>query len=333
MSAKQQTYLLNLANNKQRMCFSKNELRRRIADICQQRKERYVHSSVTMHVKKKNLLESHVEHSSACIFVPSKNPINLSPSHALTTDDQENQPKRRKIDTSTVNLLVEVKTLKEVRRRTFSHWSHRQMPSAAQMISAGFFNCNVGDRVICLYCNLICQQWIPNVDDPQEVHQTLSPHCPYVLFMLKMRQTASVSILNESSADNTNDRSRTSNILRFNEIVHASACHVSYMEILKRQASFTSWPQEPLPSVDDLVRAGFFYTGTKTVVTCFYCNGSLQNWGSKDNPAVEHCRWFPHCAYAKQLCGDELYRKIQESKRTAQGLFLSVPRNNLFFVF
>ncbi|CAF4362209.1 unnamed protein product, partial [Adineta steineri] len=66
------------------------------------------------------------------------------------------------------------------------------------------------------------------------------------------------------------------------------------------------------------VRAGFFYTGTKTIVTCFYCNGSLQNWGPNDNPMIEHARWFPHCAYAKQLCGDDLYRKIQESKRAQQ---------------
>ncbi|CAF3551333.1 unnamed protein product [Rotaria sp. Silwood1] len=90
------------------------------------------------------------------------------------------------------------------------------------------------------------------------------------------------------------------------------------MEIPKRYVSFATWPSEQLPAVDDLVRAGFFYTGKNTIVTCFYCNGSLQNWGSNDNPMIEHARWFPHCAYAKQLCGDDLYRKIQESKRLAQ---------------
>ena len=47
----------------------------------------------------------------------------------------------------------------------------------------------------------------------------------------------------------------------------------------------------------------------------------MQNWGPNDNPMIEHARWFPHCAYAKQLCGDELYRKIQESKRAQQGMF------------
>ncbi|CAF5123208.1 unnamed protein product, partial [Rotaria sp. Silwood1] len=52
-----------------------------------------------------------------------------------------------------------------------------------------------------------------------------------------------------------------------------------------------------------------------TIVTCFYCNGSLKHWGSNDNPIIEHARWFPCCPYAKQLCGEDLFRKIQEFKR------------------
>ncbi|CAF1610210.1 unnamed protein product [Adineta ricciae] len=33
---------------------------------------------------------------------------------------------------------------------------------------------------------------------------------------------------------------------------------------------------------------------------------------------IEHARWFPNCAFAKQLCGVELYKKIQESKKAQQ---------------
>ncbi|CAF0856265.1 unnamed protein product, partial [Didymodactylos carnosus] len=42
------------------------------------------------------------------------------------------------------------------------------------------------------------------------------------------------------------------------------------------------------------------------------------NWGEKDNPMIEHARWFPHCSYVKQLCDDDLYKKIQQSKRAAK---------------
>jgi hypothetical protein len=82
------------------------------------------------------------------------------------------------------------------------------------------------------------------------------------------------------------------------------------------------------------VRAGFFYTGTGNIVTCFYCNGSLQNWSATDNPRNEHARWFGHCPYAKQLCGDELHSQIQEANHARQGKSFSIDDlTNIFSFF
>ncbi|CAM4941620.1 unnamed protein product [Rotaria socialis] len=221
--------------------------------------------------------------------------------------------------TSIPTSVLETDLIQQVQRRSFSHWSHRAIPSSAQMIEAGFFNCNVGDRVICIYCNLICQQWTPHKDDPCEVHKKLSPNCPYVKSKLMRPAVSPINVGDGKSTVNTSDiPSRTaSNLgpLRSNDTVFTDSCNPAYSEIPKRHASYATWPIEDLPPVDDLVRAGFFYTGTKSIVTCFYCNGSLQNWAPNDNPMIEHARWFPHCAYARKLCGEELYRKIQESKR------------------
>ncbi|CAF4854486.1 unnamed protein product, partial [Rotaria sp. Silwood2] len=50
------------------------------------------------------------------------------------------------------------------------------------MISAGWFSCNINDRVICIYCNTIFHEWTNN-DDPIEVHKRLSPKCPFVISM------------------------------------------------------------------------------------------------------------------------------------------------------
>jgi len=276
----------------------------------------------------------HAQRSPACTFVHSIVPdgiipvpttMNLLTTTSATTDN-EKPTKRQKTETTQeicqLNTLVEINMIKQIRKRTFSQWPHRSSPSRAQMIEAGFFSCNVGDRVICLYCNLICQQWIQNTDDPCETHKTLSPQCPYVIALLKGQQAASILIINEYSLNDHSSVSNNIDPLRFNEIVYTAACHTAYIEIPKRLTSFATWPHENSPSVDDLVRAGFFYTGTKTIVTCFYCNGSLQNWGANDNPTIEHVRWFPNCAYAKQLCGADLCRKIQESKRAQQGLLL-----------
>jgi hypothetical protein len=271
----------------------------------------------------------HAERNPTCSFICSI----LSTS---TVDNDERLCKRQKTETTKENcqsrILSEVESLKQVRQRTFSHWPHRTSPSSTQMIAAGFFNCNVGDRVICLYCNLICQQWTPHTDDPCEIHKTLSPKCPYVIANLKFPSVSEIPFV---TATSTRTNPINDNSVACEQIVSTNAYHIAYREIPKRYASFNNWSNENLPSVDDLVRAGFFYTGTKTVVTCFYCNGSLQNWAATDNPTLEHARWFPHCAYVKQLCGDTEYRKIQVSNQRRKGKRIQTEKlmNNEFVLF
>jgi baculoviral IAP repeat-containing protein 2/3 len=286
----------------------------------------------------------HAQRSPSCPFVlsmsPSENGAKNNVIQAISpSNDEKESSKNAGTEISAINnqtnVLVEVGTLKQIRKRTFSHWPHRSSPSTAHMIDAGFFNCNVGDRVICIYCNIICQQWTPNSDDPCEIHKTLSPKCPYVISMLTRSQASTILVINEHSTNDQVSASANTDPFRCNSIVYTAACNTAYIEIPKRYASFANWPNENLPAVDDLVRAGFFFTGTNTIVTCFYCNGSLQNWGSNDNPTIEHARWFPHCAYAKQLCGAELYRKIQESKRAQQGFsrFVLTNKHPILLIF
>ncbi len=268
----------------------------------------------------------HADRSPACPFVRSR-----LPSHHLELCDQENPAKRQKTDFHADQCksnyrFSETNKMKEIRPRTFSHWSHRMRPLVEQCIAAGFFSCNVGDRVICLYCNLICQEWLADIDDPSEVHRTLSPRCPYVLSTLTYPELSSTLILNDISTNHTNHQTLGShhiNSPRFDQIVYTNPCHTLYSDITKREESFRTWSGESAPPVDQLVRAGFFYTGASNIVTCFYCNGSLQNWSVTDNPINEHARWFSHCPYAKQLCGDEHHRRIQEANRLRQGKYLA----------
>ncbi|CAF2648876.1 unnamed protein product, partial [Rotaria sp. Silwood2] len=189
--------------------------------------------------------------------------------------------------------LNESETIREIRIRSLSHWPHF-IPNSQSMISAGWFSCNVNDRVICIYCNTICHEWTNN-DDPAEVHTRLAPQCPFVLSMPSVNN--SPKIIND----------------RLEEKFQPS--HPGMAEIARREQTFSNanWTENS-PSIESLVRAGFFVAGVKNSVTCFYCNGSLHKWGPKDNPMIEHARWFPHCTYAKHLCGNQLYEKIQTAK-------------------
>lgn len=216
--------------------------------------------------------------------------INEHKKRPISSDDTPQEEKHTQASFS----MVEVKPIKDFRVRSFSHWPHL-LPSAESMIMAGWFSCNVGDRVICIYCNKICQNWTAD-DNPIEIHKELSPQCSFVRSMNPAKKPPKV--INDTLSE------------KF------QPCNPAMAEISRRQATFSqaNWP-ESSPSVDDLVRAGFYATNIANTVTCFYCNGSLHKWGSNDNPMIEHARWFPQCTYAKHLCGEQLYKKIQSSKK------------------
>ncbi|CAF1591031.1 unnamed protein product [Didymodactylos carnosus] len=151
------------------------------------------------------------------------------------------------------------------------------------MIESGFFSCNISDRVICIYCNVICQQWI-HTDDPVQIHKILSPTCPCVKKLISLQNNDNSNMINNNSD-------------RCNDIDLTSAYHTASIEVSKRHESFNSWPAQQLKSIDNLIKAEFCYMGIKTIVTCFYCNGSIENWNDNNNPFIERVRWFPHCAY------------------------------------
>ncbi|CAF4332755.1 unnamed protein product, partial [Rotaria magnacalcarata] len=85
-----------------------------------------------------------VASSSANIPAPSS-PPKTTIRNPTTTSELENPSKRQKIEPmdseSIYTTLHEIDLIQQVRWRSFSHWSHRTIPSSAQMIEAGFFNC------------------------------------------------------------------------------------------------------------------------------------------------------------------------------------------------
>ena len=274
---------------------------------------------------------SHAQRSPNCEFVRSMQPTGTTVAQLRSTDGEHVSKRQKTLRTqgySRLNSLVEVNMFKQLRKRTFSHYPPPSSPSAAQMIEAGFFSCNVGDRVICIYCNLICQQWtLPN-DDPWETHSTLSPRCPFVL--ARSRSLVILTINDHGQISTSKNES-----LQWNDAAQKAACHPNFVTIPSRKDSFSTWSAENVPSADAFVRAGFFYTGTKTIVTCFYCNGSLSNWKATDSPMVEHARQFPQCALAKHLCGADLHQKIQAQKKNqrSEPVPNPIPRNSTMTAF
>ena len=190
----------------------------------------------------------------------------------------------------------ELSSTRTARERSFTGWPH-VTPSAEAMCAEGWFWCKVADRVICIYCDTICHRWT-YIDDPYEVHRRLAPRCPLVRSKSSPSTKQPPATINHNFQDTLQPR------------------HPSMSAIPRRLESFNNpcWTQTS-PSPADLVQAGFFYSGSGQAVTCFYCDGSLHQWGSNDSPTIEHARWFPTCLYARHLCGDPLHYRIQAAKK------------------
>jgi hypothetical protein len=238
--------------------------------------------------------------------------------------EQKYSAKRRKLEAcSKISLLdrfTENSELEKARVRTFRRAAQQNF-CRENMVKAGFFYCNVDDRTICIYCHLICQQWSP-VDDPCEVHKTLSPGCVYVQSILKRSEHQTLMITNAvTSATSTNDLEIQHEVqpssLR-NQRFRTDPFHSTYATVNKRLASFASCPSLNLPSVKELARAGFFYKDVNTV-TCFHCNGSLKIWDLTEDFMIKHVQYFPHCTYAKESSGNDIFQRKQISKPFQSG--------------
>ena len=75
-----------------------------------------------------------------------------------------------------------------------------------------------------------------------------------------------------------------------------------------RKDSFADAPDNIARLVHDLVDSGFYFTGRRDEVECFWCGGQLDDWNSYDVPVVEHCKWMPGCGYTISLYGHDFIK-------------------------
>lgn len=60
---------------------------------------------------------------------------------------------------------------------------------------------------------------------------------------------------------------------------------------------------------EDFAKAGFYYIGYKDYVKCFECNGGLCKWNFRDDPWIEHTKYYPNCNFIIEN-KSELFIKI-----------------------
>ncbi|XP_059147849.1 uncharacterized protein LOC131935471 [Physella acuta] len=97
----------------------------------------------------------------------------------------------------------------------------------------------------------------------------------------------------------------------------------------ERTKTFEPWPRNHHLAVPDLVEAGFYYAGYGDCARCFYCGGGLRNWEDEDDVFVEHARWFPKCAYIRQLMGHAFVHTVQDLNKSYDKIPFSLVREKI----
>lgn len=62
------------------------------------------------------------------------------------------------------------------------------------------------------------------------------------------------------------------------------------------EETFLMWPKA-FPDIKEMVRTGFYYTGTGDSTACVCCGVILDQWSPEDEPESEHKKASPHCDF------------------------------------
>ncbi|KAK4010405.1 hypothetical protein OUZ56_019548 [Daphnia magna] len=105
--------------------------------------------------------------------------------------------------------------------------------------------------------------------------------------------------------------SSSGNLSSLSLVPHQQARRPELTSLEARLNTFGDWPPGLEQRPPQLAEAGFYYMKTGDHVKCFCCDGALRNWEPKDDPWVEHARWFSRCNFLVSVKGNDYIKEIQ----------------------
>ncbi|XP_060554683.1 baculoviral IAP repeat-containing protein 7-A-like [Ruditapes philippinarum] len=83
-----------------------------------------------------------------------------------------------------------------------------------------------------------------------------------------------------------------------------------YSTVQSRLVSFKNWPQNKTQTIEQLVDAGFAFTGVDDSVRCYYCSIGLRDWPEGACPWKQHILASPKCGHVIQCKGKSFIRHV-----------------------
>jgi baculoviral IAP repeat-containing protein 7/8 len=216
------------------------------------------------------------------------------------------------ISLSRYDLLKESDRLKSF---TENKWKNEHV-RASDLALLGCYFFKSPDFVRCTFCFVELGEFSSG-DNVLKEHLRFSPNCP----LLRRRETSNKPIdsekleriLPEASFDTCGVRERK------RSRVEDEVAHPEYRLHSQRMKTFVTWPVALKQKPEDLVNAGFYYSGQSDYTICFSCGVLVGNWEPTDNPWVEHEKLLLKSCSFLQLNQDTLKHnrnKYENSKET-----------------
>lgn len=183
-------------------------------------------------------------------------------------------------------------------------WNVNNPVSVLDLAATGLYWTGEDDRCVCAYCEGYLGNWEQG-DDPAMIHKSMYPSCSFVLKKANNNiPIVGELVVRDDGAILVKPKETSGELVTEPRIPR-------YKNYDDRLASFenSNWPED-IASPETLAAAGFFkqnHDGDK--VTCFHCDGSLENWETGDDPLVEHATWFPGCGFLSSLIGHDKIRE------------------------
>ncbi|XP_036135985.1 baculoviral IAP repeat-containing protein 1 [Molossus molossus] len=184
----------------------------------------------------------------------------------------------------------------EARLESFKDWPfYAQGTSPRELSVAGFVFTGKRDAVQCFSCGGCLGNWEEG-DDPWKEHAKWFPKCEFLQSKKTSEEIAQYIQSYKGFVGVTGEHFVNSWVKR--DLPMASAyCNDSiFANEELRLDSFKNWPHTSV-GIAALAKAGFFYTGIKDIVQCFFCEGCLENWVEGDDPLEDHTKCFPNCQF------------------------------------
>ncbi|XP_067949412.1 baculoviral IAP repeat-containing protein 7-like [Watersipora subatra] len=218
------------------------------------------------------------------------------------------------------------------RRKTFlANWPHADVPNLTgnDMAAAGFYFLGESDKVHCAFCQGILHTWMEG-DRPLLEHNIAFGFCKFIRAMnssnvpvkpvtdLDLNKIAKLIVTGGSMPEDLSDIGI--NAAGDNEKL---AFQRTYSDETVRKKSFYNqttnkmiWPHQNKQRYERLCKAGFVYIGSNDAVKCFSCHIVIESWIERDNPYVEHARWYPECPHMLEFKGKRFVNTVQKCTPT-----------------